>query len=80
MTYLTPQLRATMTAFLGGWIAEGNLQAMTLDHAKAVLARVTPAGTTVDGMAVSRIMRRLKFRRSYLPADAGAITYRRIVE
>lgn len=80
MTYPTPQTRAAMTAFLGGWIEELNLQVMTLDEARAVLARVTPAGTTIDGMAVSRIMRRLKFNRSYRPADAGTITYRRIVE
>ncbi len=78
MTYPTPKQREAMRAFLGGWIVERQLTSITLDEAKAVIAKVTAPGVTVDGMIVSRILRRLDFQRSHRPEDTGTIIYRRV--
>ena len=73
--YPTPADRDAMTAYLGGYIEQGNLRAITLAKAVEVLRAAAP-GVTVDGMIASRLLRRLRFNRSQLPADAGVITYR----
>jgi hypothetical protein len=68
-----------MRAFLHGYIDEGALTRIPLDRARAVLEKVTPAHVTIDGMVVSRILRRLGFQRSYLPTNAAVITYRKVI-
>jgi len=75
----TPEHLQLMRAFLHGYIDEAALTSITLDRARAVLEKVTPAHVTIDGMVVSRILRRLGFQRSYLPADAAVITYRKVI-
>jgi len=77
MTHPSPGTLQAMRAFLGGYLDEGGLTSITLDKARETLAPVTPPGITVDGMIVSRILRRLNFRRSYLPQDKGTIVYRK---
>jgi len=77
MTYPTRHEFDLITAFLGGYIEEGQLVVMTLPKAVEVASRPVP-GVDLDGVIVSRILRRLGFNRSYLPADAGVITYRRV--
>lgn len=78
MSYPTPELIGAMQAFLGGYVDEGKLTSITLDRARQALARVTPAGVVLDGMIVSRILRRLDFQRSYRPEDKGTNTYRKV--
>lgn len=73
-----PQLLDVMASFLRGYTEQGNFAAISLDRARQALAVVTPAGITVDGVTVSRLLRRLGFQRSYLPADKGTITYRKV--
>jgi len=75
--YPTPADLDLITAFLGGYIEEGQIVVMTLPKAVEVASRPVP-GVTVDGAIASRILRRCGFNRSYLPADAGVITYRRV--
>lgn len=72
-----PDQLAIMTAFLGGYTE--TLQVITLDRARAAIAKVTAPGVNVDGMALSRMLRSAGFNRSYAKADGGTITYRRAV-
>jgi hypothetical protein len=76
VTYPTVYDLDVMTAFLGGYIEQGNLASMPLTKAIDIVGRVAP-GVTIDGQIASRILRRCGFNRSYLPADAGDIIYRR---
>ena len=77
MSYPTPGTLQAMRAFLGGYLDEGALTSIALEKAIEILTPVIPPGVTVDGMIVSRILRRLKFQRSYLPQDRGTIIYRK---
>lgn len=65
-----------ITAYLGGYIEQGGLTAITLDTVRQLLRTAAP-DVDVDGMTISRLLRRLGFNRSYLPADAGTTTYRK---
>ena len=76
MTYPTRHEREIMAAFLGGYLEEGAITAITLDSAEEIMRRPVGAGVEIDGMIVSRVLRRLGFNRSYLPIDADTITYR----
>ncbi|HJO65267.1 MAG TPA: hypothetical protein QF469_07995 [Sphingomonas sanguinis] len=78
MTHPSPGTLQAMRAFLGGYLDEGGLTSIALEKAIEVLKPVTPPGITVDGMIVSRLLRRLKFQRSYLPQDRGTIIYRKV--
>ena len=78
MSQPSPELLAVLAAFLGGYVDQGELTSITLDCARQALAVVTPAGVTVDGMIVSRLLRRVGFHRSYLPEDKGTTTYRKV--
>lgn len=77
MTYPSANTLQAMRAFMGGYLDEGALTSIALEKAIEILKPVTPPGVTVDGMIVSRILRRLKFQRSYLPHDRGTIIYRK---
>ncbi|WP_308815541.1 hypothetical protein [Sphingomonas sp. GV3] len=76
VTYPTVYDLDLMTAYLGGYIEQGNLVSMPLTKAVEIAGQVAP-GVTIDGQIASRILRRCGFNRSYLPADAGDIIYRR---
>lgn len=77
MSHPSPYQIGIMATFLRGYVEEGQLTSIRLQQAVDALKPVTPAGITVDGMIVSRILRRLNFRRSYLPQDRGTIIYRK---
>lgn len=77
MSHPSPYQIDIMAAYLRGYVEEGQLTSIRLQQAVDALKPVTPADTTVDGMIVSRILRRLSFRRSYLPQDRGTIIYRK---
>lgn len=70
-----PNQIATMTAFLRGYTE--TMQAVTLDQAHEIVAKVTLPGLIVDGMTLSRMLRSAGFNRSYANADRATITYRR---
>lgn len=76
MTYPTPAEIELITAFLGGYVEEGAVVMITLPWAVTVASRPVP-GVEVDPAIAERILIRCGFRRSYLPADAGVITFRR---
>lgn len=77
MSHPSPYQIDIMAAFLRGYVEEGQLTSIKLVQAVDALKPVTPAGITVDSVIVSRILRRLNFRRSYQPLDRGTIIYRK---
>jgi hypothetical protein len=76
MTYPTAHDLDTVTAFMGGYIEEGELTVITIAKALDVMRGAIDADVEIDGVIASRILRRLGFRRSYSPFDAQTITYR----
>lgn len=76
MTYPTEQERVAIQAFLGGYLDAASVVrfATIVD----VLTEHFPTVAPVDGMMVSRVMRRLGFNKSHEPTDTE-LTYRRTV-
>ncbi len=74
MTYPSEGQRQAIQAFLGGFYETATV--VPLADAQAIVSKHFPDTVPVDGMMVSRMLRRLGFAKTY---DAAAPTYRRVV-
>lgn len=77
--YPTPAELDQLRAYLWGHLDEGRLHDIGLGAATDLLRRAAPPGVDIDGRIASRLLGRLRFRRSYRPEDTagGAIVYRK---
>lgn len=73
----TTQLEV-LQAFIGGYFDTAMIA--SIDHAKGLLDRHFPDFAPIDGMIVSRFLRKAGFSKSYDdPVETAANIYRRIV-